>query len=91
VTAASTPDGALIMAYMPTIRAITVNMSTLSAPASASWYDPANGTLMPIAGSPFGNTGLRQFQPSGNNSEGSGDWVLVLEIVSPGGGQPRSN
>jgi hypothetical protein len=91
VTAASTPDGALIMAYMPTVGAITVDMSTLSAPASASWYDPTNGTFIPIAGSPFGNTGSRQFQPSGNNSEGSGDWVLVLEIVSPGGGQPRSN
>jgi hypothetical protein len=91
VTAARTPDGTLVMAYMPTIRAITVNMSTLASAASAWWYDPTNGTLIPIAGSPFANSGSRQFQPGGNNSEGSGDWVLVLQTNSSAGGPPRSN
>src|SRR5262249_30171153 len=82
LTAARTPDGGLVMAYMPTLRTITVDMSKLTAPASASWYDPSNGTLGIIPGSPLGNTGTRTFAPPGNNSAGDGDWVLVLEATS---------
>jgi chitodextrinase len=78
LTAASTPDGALVVAYMPTIRTITVNMSKLSAAVRAQWYDPTSGTYSSIAGSPFSNTGKRQFTPPGNNNGGLGDWVLVL-------------
>jgi len=68
------------MAYMPTRRTITVDMTQLSGPVTARWYDPANGTYSSIAGSPFANTGTRQFMPAGNNSVGDGDWVLVLEM-----------
>ncbi|MBI1852190.1 MAG: DUF4038 domain-containing protein [Planctomycetes bacterium] len=82
LTAARTPDGALVMAYMPTIRTITVDMSRLGAPAYASWYDPSIGTFTPIAGSPFVNSGSRTFAPPGNNADGDGDWVLVLESTS---------
>src|SRR5262249_13026047 len=53
LTAARTPDGALVIAYMPTLRTITVDMSQLAAPAIASWYDPSNGTFTAIAGSPL--------------------------------------
>jgi chitodextrinase len=79
LTAARTPDGALVMAFMPTIRTITVDMSTLGAPAYASWYDPTTGTSIPVAGSPFPNGGSRDFTPPGPNGDGDGDWVLVLE------------
>jgi len=82
VTAASTPDGTLGMAYLPTIRAITVAMNKLSGPANARWFDPSNGSFTPISGSPFANTGTRQFSPPGNNSDGNGDWVLLLEVGS---------
>jgi chitodextrinase len=82
LTAARTPDGALVMAYMPTRRTITVDMAKLAAPAYASWYDPANGTFTAIPGSPLANTGTRTFTPAGNNSDGDGDWVLVLEATS---------
>jgi len=82
LTAARTPDGALVMAYMPTIRTITVDMSELGSPATASWYDPSAGTYAPIAGSPFANSGTRAFAPPGNNADGDGDWVLVLEATS---------
>jgi len=77
---ARTSDGALVMAYMPTLRTLTVDMTQLSGPVTARWYDPANGTYSAIAGSPFANTGTRQFMPAGNNSVGDGDWVLVLEM-----------
>ena len=78
-TAARTPDGRLIMVYMPTIRTITLDMSKLSGPAAARWYDPTTGEYIDVSNSPFANTGTRQFMPSGNNHDGDGDWVLVLE------------
>ena len=77
LTASRTPDGALVMAYMPTLRTITVDMSRLGSAANASWYDPSNGTYH-AAGSSLPNTGTLQFAPPGVNSDGDGDWVLVL-------------
>lgn len=79
LTAARTSDGKLIVAYMPTVRQITVNMAQLSGMVTARWYDPTTGTYTSIAGSPFSNSGSRQFTPPGNNGGGDGDWVLVLE------------
>ncbi len=79
LTAARTRDGKLVMAYMPTIREITVDMSKLAAPAHASWYDPTSGEYSPIAGSPLANTGSREFSPPGSNDAGDGDWLLILE------------
>jgi hypothetical protein len=81
-TAARTADGALVIVYLPTIRTVTVDMSKLSAPATARWYDPTSGTYATIAGSPFSNTGSRGFTPTGNNAAGDGDWVLVLESTT---------
>ena len=83
LTAALTPDGTLGIAYMPTSRVITVNLSKFSAPVTARWYDPANGTFTSIAGSPFANSGSRQFSPPGANADGDGDWLLVLETSVP--------
>ena len=78
-TVARTPDGTLIIVYMPTIRPITVDMSKLSGPSAARWYDPSAGDYINVSGSPFLNTGSRQFTPPGKNHDGDGDWVLVLE------------
>jgi hypothetical protein len=79
LTAARTPDGSLVIAYMPTVRTITVNMSELSGPVTARWFDPTGNTYAPISGSPFPNSGFQQFTPPGNN--GAGDWVLLLEVA----------
>ena len=79
LTAARTPDGKLVIAYLPTRRTITVDMTKVAGPVTARWYDPTTGTYSAITGSPFANTGSRQFTPSGNNNSGDGDWVLVLE------------
>ena len=81
-TAARTPDGALVLAYVPTIRTITVDMTKLGSQANASWYDPSSGATVPIAGSPFPNTGSHAFTSPGTNADGDGDWVLVLEATS---------
>jgi chitodextrinase len=81
VTAARTPNGKLALAYLPNGGTITVDMSQLSGPVTARWYDPASGAFTAIAGSPFPNSGSRDFTTPGNNSDGAGnpDWVLVLE------------
>lgn len=83
VTAARTPDGSLVMAYMPTLRSLTVDMTKLRGPVRARWYDPSRGVYTPIVGSPFPNAGTRDFTPPGNNGDGDGDWALVLEAGAP--------
>ena len=56
-----------------------------SGPTVCRWYDPTIGEYLPAlrrpnrSGSPFANTGDRQFAPPDKNHDGDGDWVLVLE------------
>lgn len=78
VAAAATPDGALVVAYIPPAHsgAITLDMTALSGSALARWFDPSSGTYSTIG--TFPNTGMHTFTPTGNNSSGYGDWVLVL-------------
>ena len=83
VTAARTPDGTLVMAYLPSRRTVNVNMAELGGPATARWYDPSRGVYTAIKGSPLPNAGNRAFTPPGNNGDGDGDWVLVLETTPP--------
>jgi hypothetical protein len=78
VTAAATPDGKLVIAYLPTNRPVAVDMSKLSGPTRARWYDPASGRYAPIPGSPFENAGTHEFATPGRNSGDNEDWVLVL-------------
>jgi hypothetical protein len=78
-TASRTPDGSLVVAYMPSAREITVNMASLRAPANGRWFDPTSGTYKNVPGGPFANTGTKRFAPPGNNHDGDGDWVLLLE------------
>lgn len=79
VSAARTPDGKLVMAYLPQGQAVTVDMSKLAAPSRARWYDPASGHFQTIPGSPLPNAGSARFHPPGKNADGDPDWVLVLE------------
>ena len=79
-TTGVTDDGSLALAYLPTIRTVTVDLTRMSSAVNAYWYDPTNGLYTVIEGSPFPNTGTYQFAPPGNNSDGDGDWILVLEI-----------
>ncbi|TYO61362.1 DUF4038 domain-containing protein [Bradyrhizobium hipponense] len=76
---ARTSDGTLVMTYLPTARAATIDMSTLAGTAIAHWFDPTNGSYTSVEGSPFANKGVRQFSSPGANSAGESDWVLLLE------------
>jgi Protein of unknown function (DUF4038)/Putative collagen-binding domain of a collagenase len=80
--AARSSDGSLVMAYLPTFRRISVDMTKLAGPITASWYDPTNGKYLPAGDSPYANVGSRQFTPPLDNSAGDHDWVLVLETAA---------
>lgn len=86
-TAGRTSDGSLAMVYTPIVKGLTINLAQMSGTVTARWYDPSNGTFSSIPGSPFANSGSNVFTPTGNNSAGDGDWVLVLEVA---GGAPAA-
>ncbi len=67
-------DHSYLYCYMPSVRRdITVNMNWFSSPVTGMWFDPKSGGYQTIGGSPFANTGNRDFHsPSGQ------DWVLML-------------
>jgi hypothetical protein len=75
----ATSAGTVVVAYIPAVRTVTIDMAKLGSNIIARWYDPTGGTYTTIAGSPFANVGSRSFTPPGNNSAGDADWVLLLE------------
>jgi hypothetical protein len=76
--AAMTADGSLGIVYVPTPRTITVAMSRFRGPVTARWFDPTNGSYTAATDGPMANNGTYEFKPNGTNSQGDGDWVLVL-------------
>jgi len=79
VTTARISDGSVVLAYTPASTTLTVDMTKLSGPATARWFDPSNGTYRSISGSPLSNARTMTFTTPGNNGDGDSDWVLVLE------------
>jgi len=80
-TAALTADGSTGVIYMPTSRTITVDMTKMRGATTARWYNPTTGTYTTVSGSPFANTNSSQTftPPSGNHTDGTNDWILVLQ------------
>ena len=80
VAAAATPDGTLLVAYVPPAHSgsITIDMTAMSGPMRARWFDETSGAYSD-AGTGLANIGLRSFGPPGTNSAGENDWVLILE------------
>lgn len=73
LAAARTNDGATLIAYMPTPRTITADMTKFpKGPVNAWWFDPHNGKAS-LAGT-YPAEGSHEFTPPG-----PGDWVLVLD------------
>ncbi|MEA3004987.1 MAG: hypothetical protein QOI94_256, partial [Acidobacteriaceae bacterium] len=78
LAAARTTDGATVIAYMPTSRAITVDMTKVSGKeAKAWWFNPRTGKSDSIGTVP--TLGKHRFDPPGE-----GDWVLLLDDASRG-------
>jgi hypothetical protein len=80
VAAAATPDGTLLIAYVPPGHSgtITIDMTAMSSPARARWFNPTTAASTSI-GAGIANTGTTVFTPPGDNGTGFSDWVLVLE------------
>ncbi len=72
--AARTSDGSSIIAYLPTSRTVTVDMTRITATGGVDcqWFNPATGVYTSIGN--FPNTGSKIFTPPA-----AGDWVLVLD------------
>ena len=88
VAAARTSDGATVMAYLPSSRTVTVEMSKISgSEAKVWWFNPRTGNA--TASGEFPTQGSRQFTPPAE-----GDWVLVIDdaarkLPAPGAGNQK--
>jgi hypothetical protein len=89
--AARAADRSLAIVYLPTARPIKLDLEQLAGPrVAARWYDPADGVVSEVTGSPFPAAGSKSFEPKTGgdgfgdwvNADGFGDWVLVLEATS---------
>jgi hypothetical protein len=82
VTAAALRDGSLLLAYVPSTgtapTTITIDMSALSGPVRARWWNPTTATYTAI-GTGLPNVAPRGFTTPGNNGTGANDWILVLD------------
>jgi hypothetical protein len=83
LTAARAQDGSLVIVYTPSLRQFSLDLAQLNGAAVTRWFDPSSGMFTAISGSPFTNSGLQSFTPPGNNHDGDGGWVLVLETNPP--------
>jgi hypothetical protein len=78
LAAARTTDGTTVIAYMPTTREITVDMTKVAGKeAKAWWFNPRNGNSVAIGMLP--TVGKHKFAPPGE-----GDWVLLLDDSARG-------
>lgn len=80
-------DGSLVIAYIPTDRTVTIDMSWLSGPATVRWFDPTDGKYTAISVR-LANSGSRSFATPGKNATSHGDWVLVLETSGANATRP---
>lgn len=80
VTAAASPDGNLMLAYIPPAGAatITIAASAMSVNYTAWWVDPTDATIAPTQIGTFA-PGARSFTTPGNNAYGAADWLLKLQ------------
>jgi len=79
VAAAASPDGTLLVAYVPPLNSgfIIVDLSVMSGPSRARWFDPTKGAYSLIGTVP--NAPGVAFTIPGNHVGGSSDWVLVVD------------
>ncbi len=80
---AMTADGKLAVSYIPSTgtdgRELTVARGLFAKPVTARWFNPTNGQVVRVEGSPFPNRDTRRFRTPGDNGTRADDWVLVLD------------
>jgi len=79
--AALANDGSFGIAYFSSVPSgLTIDLSKLAGPkVECRWYDPTNAEYRHIATLPA--SGLKVFDPVGDNAGGFSDWVLVVETT----------
>lgn len=78
LSAACTEDGSTVIAYLPTSRTITVDLSKVGgSKAKAWWFDPRTGKA--TSAGDFPTSGSEELTPPRE-----GDWVLVIDDASEG-------
>lgn len=82
-TAARAADGSLVVAYAPSGRTFTVDLSTLRRTGTARWIDPVSGDQHGRA-RPVGTTGTAVLSTPGTNAGGDADWVLIIDAAGDG-------
>ncbi|MFO0889245.1 MAG: putative collagen-binding domain-containing protein [Isosphaeraceae bacterium] len=79
-TAAVATDGSCGLAYLPGPRAVTLDLSLLSGPAKAEWFDPTSGQSREAPSREVA-AGKAEFMPPDRNAAGEPDWILVLTVA----------
>jgi hypothetical protein len=75
-TTALTTDGSSVIAYIPTSRQVSIDMTNVAgAQGRGWWFNPRDASTIDLG--TFPNTGSRSFVPPDNN-----DWVLVIDNAS---------
>jgi hypothetical protein len=81
IASAATPEGDLLLAYVPPAHTgtITIDMSAMAGSTRARWWDPTSGKWTNDA-TGVAASGTHAFTPPGKNAEGTySDWLLVLD------------
>lgn len=80
IVSAAASDGSALVAYVPPTgagpRSLVVDLSALSGPATARWFDAAGGGWVPLGRVPAG--GRRWFTTPGRRPGDLDDWALVI-------------
>ena len=95
LAAAMTTDGSCLIAYMPTARAVKVDMSKLSGKEAAVWWfnprtgEAHSGGTLPTKGEhvltpPTPGRGESELRNDLGNTYRGNDWVLVLDDAAKG-------
>ena len=80
VAAAATPDGTLLLAYIPSAghgpQRLALDLGGMRAGALAEWWDPTSGRRVPTEGDL--RAAPAQVATPGDNAGGDNDWVLIV-------------
>jgi hypothetical protein len=89
ITAAVTRERDWLLAYVPVSeggdggRSFTLDLGVMAGRARARWFDPATGAEIDISeGRDLPRDGTRRFTTPAGRSDGTDDWVLVLDTAS---------
>jgi hypothetical protein len=79
VAAAASVNNDLAIFYSTDSRPYWVDLSHLSRPMEAVWFDPVNGRALPATQPQISSKGRLKFVPPGKNAAHEDDWVLVVK------------